>query len=164
MKKLAQISELLAAVRTLLDGGYHYSSPFLRSRGDAPDLAPPMVREKSDALSLLADIQEDLVSIALSLEQLDEQARVLQLDTKLICGVELSLYKKVYDTLAKDLAVTVKIAVDTLNGESVVKPDRRRGTRVPKASTVKQTNLAIIDDDPPSHEQADLELDIPESA
>lgn len=145
MKKLAQIAELLAAVRTLLDGGYHYSSPFLRSRGDTDHEPPPMIREKADGLGLLSDIVSDFQSIALSLDQLDDQAKELSIDTIAICGVDLGLYTRIYDELATALKAAVDVAANGLhsNGESVEKPERRKGPRKPKAS--KQTTLPIAE-------------------
>lgn len=148
MKKLAQIAELLAAVRTLLDGGYHYSSPFIRSRGDSDDSPPPMIREKADGLSLLSDIVSDLQNVALSLDNLDDQAKDLKLNTIAICGVDLALYTRVYDQLATDIKAAMQTAIDGLanNGESVAKPERRKPGRTPKStSTSKQTMLNVID-------------------
>lgn len=162
MKKLAQIAELLAAVRTLLDGGYHYSSPFLRSRGDSDDQAPPMIRERQDGLGLLSDIVSDLQSVALSLAELDDQAKELKLNTQAICGVDLSLYTRIYDQLATDIKAAVQIAIDGLaaNGESAAKPERRKAARVPKAPpSSKQTTLAVIEPETPSTEGSDDETD-----
>lgn len=150
MQKLAQIAELLAAVRTLLDGGYHYSSPFLRSRGDSEDQAPPMIREKPNGLGLLSDIASDLESVALSLAHLDERARELKLDTQSVCGVDLSLYTKIYEQLATSLKAAVQAAIDGLanSGEAIAKPERRKPGRTPRAS--KQTTLIAIDSELPT--------------
>lgn len=158
MKKLAQIAELLAAVRTLLDGGYHYSSPFLRSRGDTDAEAPPMIREKADGLSLLSDIVSDLQSVAVSLDQLDDQAKELKLNTVAVCGVDLSLYTRVYDQLATEIKAAVQVAIDGLaaNGESAAKPERRKATRAPKSSS-KQTQLSVLESETPSADGSDNE-------
>lgn len=160
MKKLAQIAELLAAVRTLLDGGYHYSSPFLRSRGDSEDQAPPMIRERADGLSLLSDIVSDLQSVAVSLDQLDDQAKDLKLNTVAVCGVDLGLYTKIYDQLATDIKAAVQVAIDGLaaNGESAAKPERRKAARAPKSPS-KQTTLSVIESETPSTDGSENETD-----
>ncbi len=146
--KLAKVVELLAQVRTVLDGGYHYSSPFLRSRGDGPQLAPPILREKPDALSLLADVVEDLTFLSSALTELDDQAKGLEIDTKAMCETDLGLYQRTYEQLAIAVASAVQTAVAALsgNGESNGKPERRRATRTPRAN--KQTSL--LESQPPN--------------
>jgi hypothetical protein len=153
-EKLAQIMALLGHVRTVLDGGYHYSSPFLRSRGDGPELAPPVLREKPDALALLEDVVVDLTSLAQSLDALDDEAKILQVDTKTMCGVDLPLYTKVYDQLATEVGAAVRNAFERLTApaESAAKPERKRTTRTPKASAGTQTTLPVLDTEQPDVE------------
>lgn len=154
-EKLTQIVALLGHVRTVLDGGYHYSSPFLRSRGDAPELAPPVLREKPDALALLEDVVIDLTSLAQSLDALDDEAKTLQVDTKAMCGVDLPLYAKVYDQLATEVGAAVRNAFERLTApnESAPKPERKRTTRTPKVSTATQTSLPVLEVERPDADE-----------
>lgn len=154
-EKLGQVVETLAHIRTVLDGGYHYSSPFLRTRGAGPDLPPPLLREKPDALGILSDVVEDLGCIAGSLSALAQQAKDLQIDTKAMCGADLALYSRVYEQLASDVNAAVLVAVQAMagNGDSTPKPERRRMTRTPKASTGAQTAIRGLENDEPNPEE-----------
>lgn len=168
-EKLTQIVTFLDNVRTVLDGGYHYSSPFLRTRGDADGLAPPVLREKPDALGLLEDIVADLMSLAQSLDALDDEAKQLKVDTRAMCGADLSLYTKIYDQLATDVGIAVQNAIERLtspNGTINPKPERKpRTPRTPKTTQVAtQTSLLPEAEQPATIDEASDERAIPTGA
>jgi len=134
-EKLNQIVEFLAQVRSILDGGWHYSSPLIRTRGT-------MLVERPDALGIVADVVADVDLVSSSLFQMASRATELGVDTVTLCGADLGLLARVYQQLAQDISNAANRAIETLS--PVPKAERKRATR-PKASTpsspTNQTSL-----------------------
>lgn len=138
-EKLNQIVEFLAQVRTILDGGWHYSSPLIRTGDSSPH--PVMLVERPDALGIVADVVADIDLVSSSLFQMAARAAELGVDTVTLCGADLGLLARVYQALAQDISNAANKAVDTLS--PAPKAERKpRATRTPKSgSTTNQTSL-----------------------
>lgn len=145
-EKLHQVVELLAQVRMVLDGGWHYSSPILRG-----GLPPSMLVERSDALSMVAEVIKDLDAVSSTLFALSSRAEELEVDTKSMCGADLDLQGRVYQKLAQDISRAANEAVDSLTATEM-KPQRRKSTRVPKSNGSSQTALVLENDTMPPSE------------
>lgn len=140
-EKLSAIVTLLSEVRLMLDGGWHYSSPIIRLRAvEGPkgeDNLDPcgVVIERPDALSMVAELVADLDRTATSIMCLDEQARELEVDTKVMCGADLTLLSRVYQKLAQDISRAANEAVDALRPPVATKPERKRRGSAATAQT-----------------------------
>lgn len=133
-EKLSQIVEFLAEVRTILDGGWHYSSPLIRT-------GPTMLVERPDALGIVADVVADIDLVSSSLFHMATRATELGVDTVTLCGADLGLLARVYQQLAQDISNGANRAIDSLS--PAPKAERKQRTsRVPKgSSTTNQTSL-----------------------
>jgi hypothetical protein len=142
-EKLNQVVELLAEVRTVLDGGWHYSSPLLRLRR-ADEGNPNLLLERADCLSMVAEVISDVDRVSDHLAALSERANALGVDTVILCGADLALLARTYKGLAVSLGNAANDAVDALT-TSAPKAERKRAPRAPKASTTSspsnQTSL-----------------------
>lgn len=131
-EKLAAIVTLLSEVRLMLDGGWHYSSPIIRLRAvEGPkgeDNLDPcgVIIERADALSMVAELVSDLDRTSTAIMCLDEQARDLEVDTKVMCGADLALLARVYQKLAQEISRAANDAVDALRPPVPAKPERKR--------------------------------------
>ena len=130
-EKLSAIVTLLSDVRQMLDGGWHYSSPVIRLRAVRPigeeNFDPcGVVIERSDALSIVAEIVSDLDRTASTIACLDMQATELEVDTKVMCGADLALLARVYQKLAQDISRAANEAIDQLRPPVATKPERKR--------------------------------------
>lgn len=123
--KLRQIVQILAEVRTLLDGGWHYSSPIIRTQSE-------MLLETPDALGIVNEIVVDLELLSTSLFEVHARTSDLGLNTVELCGADLELLARVYQALSQDIAVAVTRAKDLLM--PAAKPERKRAPRTPKVS------------------------------
>jgi hypothetical protein len=141
-EKLDQIVDALAKVQLLLDGGYQYSSPVLRSPELSGNEAPNFLAVEPDGVSLVFAIASDFESVSLMLSELAGKAVALAIDTKMLCGVDLELMARIYEKLAIDLGTAAHAAkeVATSAGTTAApKPERRKSTRIAKPSN--QTSL-----------------------
>jgi hypothetical protein len=140
-EKLSQIVEFLAEVRTILDGGWHYSSPLIRHESNQTRV---MVIERPDALGIVADVVTDLASVSSCLYSLDQRAKELDVNTVVLCGADLELLARTYQALAQEISNAANRAVDTLTA-AAPKVERKRAPRAPKASAssspTSQTSL-----------------------
>ena len=139
-EKLSQIVTFLAEVRTILDGGWHYSSPLIR----AHDLANSggCIIERPDALGIVADVVADIDLVSSSLFGMATRATELGIDTVTLCGADLGLLARVYQQLAQDISNAANRAVDTLS--PAAKPERKRAPRTPKASPSSSLNQGSL--------------------
>lgn len=137
-EKLNQVVELLAEVRTVLDGGWHYSSPLLRLRR-ADEGNPDLLVERADCLSMVAEVISDVDRVSDHLAALSDRANELGVDTTVLCGADLPLLARTYKALAVALGNAANDAVDTLTA-TAPKPDRKRAPRAPKASAASSPN------------------------
>lgn len=140
-EKLSQIVEFLAQVRTILDGGWHYSSPLIRHESNETRV---MLVERPDALGIVADVVTDLVSVSSVLFTLEERAKELNVDTVVLCQADLGLLARTYQQLAQEISNAANRAIDALTA-AAPKVERKRAPRTPKASTssspTNQTSL-----------------------
>lgn len=139
-EKLSQIVEFLAQVRTILDGGWHYSSPLIRTSDSSPH--GTMLVERPDALGIVADVVADVDLVSSSLFQMAARATELGVDTVTLCGADLGLLARVYQQLAQDISNAANRAIDTLS--PAPKAERKRATRAPKASASSPTNQTSL--------------------
>lgn len=124
-EKLSQIVEFLAEVRTVLDGGWHYSSPLIRNDPSRP--LHPMLVERPDALGIVADVVVDLDGVSGMLFGMAARAAELGVDTVTLCNADLGLLARVYQALAQEISAAANKAISTLS--PAVKPERKRGSR-----------------------------------
>lgn len=160
-EKLAQIVKLLSDVRSLLDGGYHYSSPIRRrqaaerraaANGVDELLFQEILIEKKDCLSLLADVVTELDWLQANLLELAISADELDVDTVALCGADLELQSRVYQQLSQDLSRAITAAVETLRPQAPKQERRKRGPNKPKTTPSTQTRLAVDLDEEPNDE------------
>lgn len=139
-EKLNQIVEFLAQVRSILDGGWHYSSPLIRTGDSSPH--GTMLVERPDALGIVADVVVDIDLVSSSLFQMATRATELGVDTVTLCGADLGLLARMYQQLAQDISNAANRAIDTVS--PAPKAERKqRASRTPKAagSATNQTSL-----------------------
>ncbi|MFA5053795.1 MAG: hypothetical protein WC565_07040 [Parcubacteria group bacterium] len=148
-EKLSQIVEFLAQVRTILDGGWHYSSPLIRHESNETRV---MLVERPDALGIVADVVTDLASVSSVLFTLEERAKELNVDTVVLCQADLGLLARTYQLLAQEISNAANRAIDTLT-VTAPKAERKRAPRTPKASPSSS----------PTHQTSLLEQDEPTS-
>jgi hypothetical protein len=148
-EKLSQIVEFLAEVRTILDGGWHYSSPLIRREASLPQHS--MLVERPDALGIVADVVVDLDAVSGTLFAMAARAAELGVDTVDLCGADLGLLARVYQALAQDVSTAANKAVSALT--PATKPERKRGPRSkPPADGRGQTSL--LESEPTTSEGA----------
>jgi len=123
--KLRQIVQILAEVRILLDGGWHYSSPIIRTKSE-------MLLETPDALGIVNEIVVDLELLSTSLFEVHSRTSDLGVNTMELCGADLELLARAYQQLSQDIAMAVTRANDLLM--PAAKPERKRAARTPKTS------------------------------
>lgn len=148
-EKLSQIVEFLAQVRTILDGGWHYSSPLIRHESNETRVT---LVERPDALGIVADVVTDLASVSSVLFTLEERAKELNVDTVVLCQADLGLLARTYQLLAQEISNAANRAIDALT-VTTPKAERKRAPRTPKASPSS----------PPTHQTSLLEQDEPTS-
>jgi len=129
-EKLSQVVEFLAQVRTILDGGWHYSSPLIRHESNQTRV---IVTERPDALGIVADVVTDLASVSSVLFTLEERARELDVNTVALCQADLGLLARTYQVLAQDISNAANRAIEALTA-AAPKAERKRAPRAPKAS------------------------------
>ena len=135
-EKLSQIVEFLGQVRTVVDGGWHYSSPIIRHESNETRI---MVVERPDALGIVADVVTDLARVSSVLFSLEERAKELGVDTLVLCQADLGLLARTYQILAQDISNAANRAVDALT-VAAPKAERKRAARTPKPSASSPTN------------------------
>ena len=153
-EKLRSIVELLSEVRLMLDGGWHYSSPIVRMRANQPYVKTDaqgvleeivlepcgVVIERPDALSIVAELVSDLDRTSAMLSCLDERAKELGVDTRLMVGADLTLLTRVYAQLTQDISRAANDAVDALKDAPPPRAERKRRVTA-MAATPAQTVL-----------------------
>lgn len=141
-EKLSQIVEFLAEVRTVLDGGWHYSSPLIRNDPSRP--LHPMLVERPDALGIVADVVVDLDGVSGMLFGMAARAAELGVDTVTLCNADLGLLARVYQALAQEISAAANKAISTLS--PAVKVERKRAPRSrPPAEEDKQVSLGSLE-------------------
>jgi hypothetical protein len=171
-EKLSQIVKLLSDVRTLLDGGYHYSSPIRRrqaaerrasANGVDETYFQEILVEKKDCVSLLADVVIELDWLQANLFELAIAADELDVDTVALCGANLELQARVYEQLSQDLSRAITVAVEALRPQATKPERRKRGPNKPKSTPSTQTRLAVDLDEEPQDEPAATTKEDPQS-
>ena len=153
-EKLARIVQLLAAVRSAVDGGWCYSSPLIRS-GTMNGSPAPMF-ESPDALGVLSVVAADAHDLSNHLSELHHEARDLGVDTVALCSVNLDALAGIYLQLSLEIQASVRVA----QGEAqpaAPKPEGRRRGRQPKA-VATQTMLDGIEQQPTVSDLGTAEL------
>lgn len=131
-EKLKEIVNLLAQVRSLLDGGWHYSSPLIR---DEPNLQGLL--ERADALGMVVEIGTDLGMLAAALGASSEKAKELDVDTRQLCGADLALLSKTYGELSAAVSTAATAALEVLTSPD--QPERKTRKRKSAAQTEQTT-------------------------
>jgi hypothetical protein len=129
--RLSQITNLLARVRTLLDGGWHYSSPLVRGSHAEHYGNQPLV-ERPNALDVLESVAQDLDHLSQELATANDTANELKLDTMVLCQANLELLATIYMNLSIELYSALAKARESL-AETKPKVERPRKPRAPKS-------------------------------